>query len=199
MPKSFSQKKTISEKYISTKKVETYFPPLVQTLSYCLFINHLYEIPLWIKTKQLPEDKISKYFPVFFPTRSPGIFLFFYFLFHNKTKRGRRKKRYLPSLNKKREIFLELKKKRKARGNKGVTSLFFKLLKDGENQEKGSAEDHVRLRILVGRFGFHPTGQCKSEGQQSDTAHEHRNDQGDLPSVRQNGSDARGKPRGGKG
>ena len=97
------------------------------------------------------------------------------------------------------EIFLELKKKRKARGNKGVTSLFFKLLKDGENQEKGSAEDHVRLRILVGRFGFHPTGQCKSEGQQSDTAHEHRNDQGDLPSVRQNGSDARGKPRGGKG
>ena len=179
--------------------METYFPPLVQTLSYCLFINHLYEIPLWIKTKQLPEDKISKYFPVFFPTRSPGIFLFFYFLFHNKTKRGRRKKRYLPPLNKKREIFLELKKKRKARGNKGVTSLFFKLLKDGENQEKGSAEDHVRLRILVGRFGFHPTGQCKSEGQQSDTAHEHRNDQGDLPPVRQNGSDARGKPRGGKG
>ena len=92
MPKSFSQKKTISEKYISTKKVETYFPPLVQTLSYCLFINHLYEIPLWIKTKQLPEDKISKYFPVFFPTRSPGIFLFFYFLFNNKTKRRKGEK-----------------------------------------------------------------------------------------------------------
>lgn len=55
------------------------------------------------------------------------------------------------------------------------------------------------LRILVGRFGFHPTGQCKSEGQQSDTAHEHRNDQGDLPSVRQNGSDARGKSCSGKG
>ena len=69
-----------------------HFPPLVQTLPYCLFINHLYEIPLWIKTKQLPEDKISKYFPVFFPTRSPGIFLFFYFLFNNKTKRRKGEK-----------------------------------------------------------------------------------------------------------
>jgi len=92
LPKSFSQKKTISEKYLSTKKVETHFPPLVQTLSYYLFINHLSKIPLWIKTKQLPEDKISKYFPVFFPTRSPGIFLFFYFLFNNKTKRRKREK-----------------------------------------------------------------------------------------------------------
>ena len=95
MPKSFSQKKTISEKYISTKKVETHFPPLVQTLPYYLFINHLYEIPLWIKTKQLPEDKISKYFPVFFPTQSPGIFLFFYFLFNNKTKRRKGEKKLL--------------------------------------------------------------------------------------------------------
>ena len=102
MPKSFSQKKTISEKYLSTKKVETHFPPLVQTLPYCLFINHLYEIPLWIKTKQLPEDKISKYFPVFFPTRSPGIFLFFYFLFNNKinnkTKRRKGEKKLLFAL-----------------------------------------------------------------------------------------------------
>lgn len=88
----FHKKRRFQKNILSTKKVETHFPPLVQTLSYYLFINHLSKIPLWIKTKQLPEDKISKYFPVFFPTRSPGIFLFFYFLFNNKTKRRKREK-----------------------------------------------------------------------------------------------------------
>ena len=88
----FTKKRRFQKNIYPQQKVETGCPPLVQILYYYLFINYLQTIFLCIKTQQHPEVGISKFLPVFFPTRSPGIFLFLYFFIFYKTQKKKDKK-----------------------------------------------------------------------------------------------------------